>query len=116
MITRKEFCRRRNQLMRMMGKNSIAIIPTSTEQLRNRDVEFPFRADSDFYYLTGFREPDAVAQLPARQVHAVAAPVVEFDILVVVHTRDGVIHDFVDDHAAPESVDGSSFLLSAAPR
>jgi Xaa-Pro aminopeptidase len=69
MITRKEFSRRRNQLMRMMGRNSIAIIPTATEQLRNRDVEFPFRADSDFYYLTGFREPDAVAVLIPKRPH-----------------------------------------------
>ena len=69
MITRKEFSRRRKQLMRMMGKDSIAIIPTSTEQLRNRDVEFPFRADSDFYYLTGFHEPDAVAVLIPGRPH-----------------------------------------------
>jgi Xaa-Pro aminopeptidase len=55
--------------MRMMGKNSIAIIPTATEQLRNRDVEFPFRADSDFYYLTGFHEPDAVAVLIPKRPH-----------------------------------------------
>jgi len=69
MITRKEFNRRRKQLMRMMGRNSIAIIPTATEQLRNRDVEFPFRADSDFYYLTGFHEPDAVAVLLPGRPH-----------------------------------------------
>jgi len=69
MITRKEFSRRRKQLMRMMGKNSIAIIPTATEQLRNRDVEYPFRADSDFYYLTGFHEPDAVAVLIPGRPH-----------------------------------------------
>jgi Xaa-Pro aminopeptidase len=69
MITRKEFGRRRKQLMRMMGKDSIAIIPTSSEQLRNRDVEFPYRADSDFYYLTGFNEPDAVAVLIPRRKH-----------------------------------------------
>jgi Xaa-Pro aminopeptidase len=68
MITQKEFTRRRKQLMRMMGNDSIAIIPTSSEQLRNRDVEFPFRADSDFYYLTGFNEPDAIAVLiPGRE-------------------------------------------------
>jgi len=69
MITRKEFSRRRKQLMRMMGKNAIAIIPTATEQLRNRDVEYPFRADSDFYYLTGFHEPDAVAVLIPGRPH-----------------------------------------------
>jgi len=69
MITRKEFSRRRKQLMRMMGRGSIAIIPTSTLQVRNRDVEYPFRADSDFYYLTGFDEPDAVAVLIPRRSH-----------------------------------------------
>ena len=69
MITRKEFGRRRKQLMRMMGKDSIAIIPTASELLRNRDVEFPFRADSDFYYLTGFHEPDAVAVLIPGRPH-----------------------------------------------
>ena len=69
MITRKEFSRRRKQLMSMMGKNSIAIIPTAIEQLRNRDVEYPFRADSDFYYLTGFHEPDAVAVLMPGRPH-----------------------------------------------
>jgi Xaa-Pro aminopeptidase len=69
MISQSEFSRRRKQLMRMMGKDSIAIIPTSTEQVRNRDVDHPFRADSDFYYLTGFDEPDAVAVLAPRRAH-----------------------------------------------
>jgi Xaa-Pro aminopeptidase len=69
MIRQTEFSRRRKQLMRMMGKDSIAIIPTSTEQVRNRDVDHPFRADSDFYYLTGFDEPDAVAVLAPRRAH-----------------------------------------------
>jgi len=69
MISQKEFSRRRRQLMNMMGKGSIAIIPNSTEQVRNRDVEYPFRADSDFFYLTGFDEPDAVAVLVPRRRH-----------------------------------------------
>ena len=58
-----EFARRRKQLMRMMGENSIAILPTANEQVRNRDVLFPFRPDSDFFYLTGFSEPEAVMVL-----------------------------------------------------
>jgi len=58
-----EFSRRRRQLMRMMGKGSIAILPASLPRLRNRDVQYPYRQDSDFYYLTGFGEPDAVAVL-----------------------------------------------------
>jgi len=59
----KEFTRRRRRLMHMMGRNSIAILPTAPVAIRNRDVEFPFRPDSDFYYLTGFSEPHAVAVL-----------------------------------------------------
>lgn len=58
-----EFSRRRRQLMRMMGKGSIAILPASLPRLRNRDVQYPYRQDSDFYYLTGFGEPDSVAVL-----------------------------------------------------
>jgi Xaa-Pro aminopeptidase len=69
MISRKEFIRRRKQLMRMMGRDSIAIIPTAPERMRNRDVEFPFRADSDFYYLTGFPEAEAVAVLAPGRRH-----------------------------------------------
>ena len=47
--------------MQMMGNDAIAIIPTAPVRLRNRDVEYAYRADSDFYYLTGFPEPEAVA-------------------------------------------------------
>ena len=49
--------------MEMMEEGSIAIVPTAPVQPRNRDVEFPFRPDSNFYYLTGFAEPEAVAIL-----------------------------------------------------
>jgi Xaa-Pro aminopeptidase len=55
--------RRRRRLIQMMGRDSIAILPTAPVMLRNRDVEFPYRPDSDFIYLTGFKEPAAVAVL-----------------------------------------------------
>ena len=65
---RREFAKRRQRLMDMMGEGSIAIVPTSPVRPRNRDVEFPFRPDSNFYYLTGFGEPEAVAALaPGRE-------------------------------------------------
>jgi Xaa-Pro aminopeptidase len=64
----KEFARRRKHLMQEMGKESIAILPTAVEQIRNRDVSYPFRPDSDFLYLTGFWEPEAVLVLiPGRK-------------------------------------------------
>jgi len=62
-MTSSEFKRRRRQLMQMMGPGSIAILPTAPEAVRNNDVYHPYRPDSDFYYMTGFPEPDAVAVL-----------------------------------------------------
>jgi Xaa-Pro aminopeptidase len=59
----KEFLRRRRQLMRMMGKGAVAVLPAALPRTRSRDVLFPYRQDSDFYYLTGFAEPEAVAVL-----------------------------------------------------
>ena len=67
-MTPSEFKRRRNQLMRMMGRGAIAILPAAPEATRNRDVQYAYRPDSDFYYLTGFPEPEAVAVLiPGRK-------------------------------------------------
>ncbi|WP_428608670.1 Xaa-Pro aminopeptidase [Sedimenticola sp.] len=67
-MTQAEFKRRRNQLMRMMGPGSIAILPSAPVSVRNRDADYPYRPDSDFYYLTGFPEPEAVAVLiPGRK-------------------------------------------------
>jgi Xaa-Pro aminopeptidase len=54
--------------MRMMGEGAIAVLPAATEKVRNRTSYYPFRQDSDFHYLTGFPEPDAVAVLaPGRR-------------------------------------------------
>ena len=49
--------------MEMIGAGGIAVLPAAPERVRSRDTHFPFRQDSDFYYLTGFLEPDAVAVL-----------------------------------------------------
>ncbi len=62
-MDKKECLRRRKRLMDMIGSDSIAIMPTASVYIRNRDVEFPFRPDSDFYYLTAYPEPEAVAVL-----------------------------------------------------
>jgi Xaa-Pro aminopeptidase len=68
-MKQSEFKRRRTELMRMMGKNTIAILPSASLLTRNRDAEFPFRQDSDFLYLTGFNEPDAVMVLMPGRKH-----------------------------------------------
>ena len=51
------YAKRRATLAAQLGKGGIAIIPTAPEQQRNRDSDFLYRADSYFYYLTGFAEP-----------------------------------------------------------
>jgi Xaa-Pro aminopeptidase len=53
------YTERRARLAKAIGPRGIAIIPTAPEQQRNRDSDFPYRADSYFYYLTGFTEPHA---------------------------------------------------------
>ena len=59
----KEFQKRRGQLMRMVGQGGIVILPSAPVRTRSRDVEYRFRQDSDFYYMTGFAEPESVAVL-----------------------------------------------------
>ncbi|WP_353570620.1 Xaa-Pro aminopeptidase [Candidatus Albibeggiatoa sp. nov. BB20] len=59
-MDKTEFAQRRQQLKQMMGEGGIAILPTAPERVRNRDVHFFYRPDSDFYYLTGFAEPEAL--------------------------------------------------------
>ncbi len=51
----------REELLRRMEQGSIALIASAPTHTRNKDVEYPYRQDSDFYRLTGFNEPNAVA-------------------------------------------------------
>ena len=60
-LTQADFQERRDRLAEEMGLHSIAIIATSAVAMRNRDADYKFRADSSFFYLTGFAEPEAVA-------------------------------------------------------
>src|SRR5690606_26732858 len=62
-LNASEFAKRRRQLMDMIGAGGIAGLPAAPARVRSRDTHYPFRQDSDFYYLTGFAEPDAVAVL-----------------------------------------------------
>jgi Xaa-Pro aminopeptidase len=68
MIQAREFVRRRKQLMRMAGRDAIVIVPAAPERVRSNDSHYPYRQDSDFHYLGGFPEPDAVlALIPGRE-------------------------------------------------
>lgn len=60
-LTQAVFEERRAILAGEIGLRSIAIIATSPVAMRNRDADYKYRADSSFFYLTGFAEPEAVA-------------------------------------------------------
>ena len=69
MIKPAEYARRRRQLMRMAGEDAIIILAAAPERVRNNDNHYPYRQDSDFLYLTGFREPEAVLVLVPGRKH-----------------------------------------------
>lgn len=68
LMKQTEFKRRRKQIMQQIGKGNIGIIASAPNRTRNRDVDYPYRQDSDFYYLTGFNESGALAVfIPGRE-------------------------------------------------
>lgn len=115
------------EFMRRLDKNSVAIIPAAREAVRSHDTNYRYRQNSDFFYLTGFEEPDAIA---------VIAPSKEKKITMFVRPRDpereiwdgyragveGAVRDFNADEAfpigefdekLPEILDGPDVLYYA---
>ena len=68
-VSQTEYKQRRRRLMSMMSDGAIAIIPGANLQRRNRDIQYLFRQDSDFYYLSGFCEPEALLVLAPGREH-----------------------------------------------
>ena len=68
-ISKKEFLRRRKELMAQLEPNSIAIVAAASVSLRNGDAEYLYRQNSDFYYLTGLAEPDSILVLAPGREH-----------------------------------------------
>jgi Xaa-Pro aminopeptidase len=65
----QNYARRREQVMALIGGGT-AVFHSAPMAVMHNDVEYPFRQDSDFYYLTGFNEPGAVAVLaPHHEEH-----------------------------------------------
>jgi len=63
MIKQKEYAKRRLQLMEIAGEESVIIVHAAAQKIRNNDVGYPYRQDSDFLYLSGFSEPEALMVL-----------------------------------------------------
>ena len=95
-MNKKEFARRRRQLMRMMGKGGIAILPPAPPRVRNRDAEYAYRQDSDFLYLTDFDEPESVAVLIPGRSHG--------EYIVFCRERDALRETWDGRRAGPEGV------------
>ena len=96
MIKAAEFARRRKQLMRMADENSILILPAAPERIRSKDTTFPYRQDSDFWYLSGFAEPEAVLVLVPGRKHGEA--------LMFCRERDAAKEAWDGPRAGPEGV------------
>ena len=95
-ISQQSFAERRQKLMAQMSAGSVAIIPSAREIARNRDVDYPFRQDSDFYYLTGFNEPDAVLVLVPGRTEGV--------VVMFCRDRDPEMEIWNGYRAGPEGV------------
>jgi Xaa-Pro aminopeptidase len=89
-----EYAARRARLLAAIGPYSVAIVPSAREVIRNRDAHYRFRQDSDFLYLTGFNEPDAMLVLaPGRSEGA---------FLLFVRPRDPAREIWDGRRAGPE--------------
>src|SRR5712692_8457795 len=76
---RQTFAERRRRFMETIGGSAVAILPSAPVATRSGDVEFIYRQNNDFYYLTGFAEPDAVA---------IFAPGAAAEFILLVRPRD----------------------------
>lgn len=62
-MTQQEFLSRRQTLLAQMQPGSAALIFAAPEAVRSADSEYPYRQNSDFWYFTGFNEPEALLVL-----------------------------------------------------
>ena len=69
MISQQEFFARRQRLLAQCQPNSVCLIPAASLVTRSRDTEYTFRQNSDFWYLTGFNEPDTWLLLSNHERH-----------------------------------------------
>jgi Xaa-Pro aminopeptidase len=100
------FAERRQELLEAMGPDAVAIFVGGRLAVRSADTEFPFRQDSDFWYLTGFDHPDAVAILSTRKGPAFTLFVQPRDRAAETWTGfrpgvEGAVADYGADEAFP---------------
>lgn len=106
-IAASEYAARRRDLMATLGPGAVALVPAAEERLRNGSNPYPFRQDSDFLYLTGFTEPQALLVLvPGRQ---------QGEALLFCRERDPQAERFDGERLGPERAAGALGLDDAFP-
>ena len=105
MITQAEYKIRRQKLSEFI-KEGVLILPGNISYIRNHDVEFDFRQNSDFWYLTGFNEPNTIMVLtfnPSIEYILFVEPYdVNYHIWLGERTGiEGAINNFKADKAYP---------------
>ncbi len=93
--------------MSMMPPGSVAVVPAAGIRLRNRDTEYLFRQDSDFHYLTGFTEPDAVLVLAPGREHG--------EVILFCRDRDARAELYDGERLGPERAVEALHLDDAFP-
>ena len=94
MISAQEYQARRERLLSATPLNSVIIVSAANEVTRSRDTEYHFRQNSDFFYLSGFTEPDAFLVLFNRQASA--------------------SKNSADNHSSSENIKSSQFPIRSA--
>jgi Xaa-Pro aminopeptidase len=93
-MSKVEFQKRRQQIMKMIESHSMIIIPSAPLRNRSRDIGYRFRQDSDFYYLTGFDEPNSLlALVPGRS---------EGEFIIFCQERDKIKEQWEGKRNGPE--------------
>jgi len=92
-IAQSEYRNRREQLLRNMPSGSVMLVAAAELVTRNADAEFPFRQNSDFYYLTGFNEPSGLLVLK---------PGAEHPVTLFCQPRDRAMEIWTGYRAGPE--------------
>jgi Xaa-Pro aminopeptidase len=115
------------EFMRRMDKDSVAIIPAAREAVRSHDTNYRYRQNSDFFYLTGFEEPEAIAVIAPSRDKKFTLFVRPRDLAQEIWTGyragvEGAVSDYGADEAyridefdekLPEILDGPSVLYYA---
>ena len=117
------FAERRQQLLDAMGPDAVMVFVGARLAVRSADTEYPFRQDSDFWYLTGFDHPDAVAILSTREGPTFSLFVQPNDPAAETWTGfrpgvDGAVSDYAADasHPRAELLEKLPDLLRGASR